>query len=98
MEGSDREPIALVGRDMSAANEFLYLRSLIPRSGRVDVDVDRSVAHASQAFGALRKTVFLSKKLSLTRKGGCIRPVCSVHVAVWCRMLGASLKACLKAG
>ncbi len=45
-----------------------YLGSLIASSGRMDVDVDRRVAQASKAFGALRKAVFLDKNLSLTTK------------------------------
>ena len=45
-----------------------YLGSIIAGSGRMDVDVDRRVAQASKAFGALRKAVFLDKNLSLRTK------------------------------
>ena len=48
--------------------EFPYLGLLIASSGRMDVDVDRKVAQASKAFGALRKAVFPDKNLSLTTK------------------------------
>ena len=62
---SDQEPIALVGGDVVAVDDFPYLCSVIAGSGRMDVDVDRRVA---QAFGALRKAVFLDKNLSLGTK------------------------------
>ena len=68
VEESDREPIALEGGDISAVEEFPYLGSLMASSGRMDVDVDRRVAQASRAFGAMRKAVFMDRNLSLTTK------------------------------
>ena len=68
VEDRDLEPIALEGGDVTAVDEFPYLGSLIDKSGRMDVDVDRRVAQASKAFGALRKSVFLDKNLSLATK------------------------------
>ena len=65
---SDQEPIALVGGDVVTVDDFPYLGSVIAGSGRLDVDVDRRVAQASKAFGALRKAVFLDKNLSLGTK------------------------------
>ena len=59
VDESDQEPIALVGGDVVAVDDFPYLGSIIAGSGRMDVDVDRRVAQASKAFGALRKAVFL---------------------------------------
>ena len=35
---------------------------------RMDVDVERRIAQASKAFGALRKAVFLDKNLTLTTR------------------------------
>ncbi len=52
------EPIAINGGGIGAVEEFPYLGSLVASSGRVDVDVDKRVAQASRAFGALRKAVF----------------------------------------
>ena len=43
---------------IDAVDKFPYLGSLISNSGRMDVDVDRRIAQASKAFGALRKAVF----------------------------------------
>ena len=41
---------------------------LVESSGKMDVDVDRQIVQASKAFGALRKSVFLDKNLSLCSK------------------------------
>ena len=67
-EESDREPIELDGGGIAVVDEFPYLGSLIDSSGRSTVDVERRVAQASKAFGALRKPVFLDKNLSLSTK------------------------------
>ena len=48
--------------------EFPYLGSIIAASGRMDSDVDKRITQASKAFGALRKSVFLDKNLSLNTK------------------------------
>ena len=68
VEESDRDSVALDGGDVNVVCEFPYLGSLIADSGRMDVDVDRRVAQASKAFGALRKSVFMDKNLSLATK------------------------------
>ena len=59
VEVCDQEPINLEGGNIEAVDEFPYLGSLMVRSGRMDVDIDRQVAQASKAFGALRKAVHL---------------------------------------
>ena len=75
-------------------DEFPYLGTLIASSGRMDVDVDKRVAQASKAFGALRKAVFLDRNLSLSTKwilyNAC---VLSLNTAVWSRMLDPSQEA-----
>ena len=68
VEESDREPIVLEGGDIMTVDEFPYLGSLIDSSGRAAVDMERRVAQASRAFGALRKAVFLDKSLSQKTK------------------------------
>ena len=68
VEESDRDGVALDGGEVNVVCEFPYLGSLIADSGRMDVDVDRRVAQASKAFGALRKSVFMDKNLSLATK------------------------------
>ena len=68
VEESDRDSVALDGGEVNVVCEFPYLGSLIADSGRMDMDVDRRVAQASKAFGALRKSVFMDKNLSLATK------------------------------
>ncbi len=50
---------------IDSVREFPYLGSL---SGRMDVDVEKRIAKASRAFGALRKAVFQDKNLTLVTK------------------------------
>lgn len=68
VEESDKLPIAISGGGIRAVDEFPYLGSIVASSGRMDVDVDKRIAQASKAFGALRKAVFLDKNLSLATK------------------------------
>ena len=58
----------LEGGAIAMIDEFPYLGSLIDKSGKATVEVDRRVAQASRAFGALRKAVFLDKNLSQKTK------------------------------
>ena len=68
VEEEDQEYIALNGGSIEVVQEFPYLGSIIESSGKMDVDVGRRIAQASKAFGALRKSVFLDKTLSLCTK------------------------------
>ena len=65
---SDMEPISVEGGEICCMQDFPYLGSLIAASGQMDVDVERRITKASQAFGALRRTVFSDKNLSLSTK------------------------------
>ena len=65
VEECDQEPISLEGSRIEAVDEFAYLGSLVTRLGQIDVEVDRRLAQASKAFGALKKAVFMDKTLSL---------------------------------
>ena len=49
-------------------NEFQYLGSQIESSGRVMLDVERRIAQASKAFGALRKWVLFNRDLKVITK------------------------------
>ena len=54
---------------------YLILGSLISASGRIDVDVDRKVAQASNTFGVLRKGLELApvyQELKIRISGLCI--------------------------
>ena len=55
----EQECVALDGGGVEAVDKFPYLGLLIEDSGRMNADVNRRVAQASRAFGALRKSVFL---------------------------------------
>ena len=65
---SDRAPLPSSGGEIEDIEEFPYLGSLIAASGRMDREVEKRIAQASMAFGALRKAVFLEKNLSLKTK------------------------------
>ena len=64
----DLAPIVLDGGEVEAVKAFPYLGSVVDSSGRIDADVNRRVAQASKAFGALRKAVFLDKNLRMATK------------------------------
>ena len=68
VEEEDLAPIVLDGGEVEAVKEFPYLGSVVDSSGRLDAEVNRRVAQASKAFGALRKAVFLDKNLSMATK------------------------------
>ena len=68
VEEEDLAPIVLDGGEVEAVKEFPYLGSVVDSSGRIDADVNRRVAQASKAFGALRKAVFLEKNLRMATK------------------------------
>ena len=55
----DLECSALEIGEIEAAGKLQYLGSLIESSGSMDVDIDKWVAGASRAFGALRMAIFL---------------------------------------
>ena len=62
---------------MSAyVSEFPYLGSLVTDDGRIHAEVDRRIACASRAFGALKQAVFRDAHLSLCTK----RSVCRACV------------------
>lgn len=49
-------------------DDFPYLGFLIHAGGRIHEEVDRRIACASRAFGALRRPVFGDADLSVTNK------------------------------
>ena len=50
VEVCDQEPISLEGGNTEAVDEFPYLGSLMAKSGRMDVDINRRVVQASKAL------------------------------------------------
>ena len=53
---------------MEQVQSFKYLGSFVDTSGSVVLDVQDKIGRASQAFGALRGSVFCDRNLSLTTK------------------------------
>ena len=64
----DLQPIAIEGGEIENVKEFPYLGSLIAENGSIDTEVDKSIANASKAFGALRHAVFKDAHLSVHTK------------------------------
>ena len=65
---ADRTPLEINGTEIESVTEFQYFGSLIAGSRRVDTEVDKRIAQASRAFGALRKAVFMDSTLHLQTK------------------------------
>ena len=69
-EGQDLEmlPMTVNGGSIECVKEFQYLGSIIAADSRIDAEVDKHLANALKAFGALQKAVFTNINLSLTTK------------------------------
>ena len=65
IQQEDTQPISLEGGEIEHVSEFPYLGSSI---ARIDDEIDRRIANASKAFGALRQAVFKDTHLSITSK------------------------------
>ena len=61
-------PMTVDGGSIECVKEFQYLGSIIAADGQIDGEVDKRLANASKAFGALRNAVFTNTNLSLTTK------------------------------
>ena len=59
-------------------------------NGRLHAEVDRHIANASKAFGALHKAVFDDENLSLLTES--IRCMCSICTALWVRDMDSTAK------
>ena len=64
----DMASIVVGGDTVERVNEFPYLGSVVMSSGRIDAEVDRRLAGASWAFGALRHAIFNDSNLTITTK------------------------------
>ena len=63
----DKKPISVNGGEIECVDEFPYVGSVVMSNGRLHAEVDRRIANASRAFGALCKPVF-DENLSLSTK------------------------------
>ena len=68
VDEGDMLPLDLPGGSIDWVSEFPYLGSLIAESGRAHEEVNRKIASASRAFGALRRPIFEDPDLSITTK------------------------------
>ena len=73
---TDRTPIPVGDEQIECVSEFSYLGSVISSSGRMQPDIDKRIAQASRAFGALRQPVFSNRDLRVETK----RKVCQACV------------------
>ena len=64
---SDVQPIAVAGTVVECVQSFVYLGCMITPDARVGSEVDRRIAKASSAFGALR-CIFDDRQLSIKTK------------------------------
>ena len=64
----DTQPISLEGGEIEHVSEFPYLGSSIAGNGRIDDEIDRRIANASKAFGALCQAVFKYANLPIATK------------------------------
>ena len=62
------QPISLEGGEIEHVSKFPYLGSSIAANGRIDDEIDRRIANASKAFGALSQAVFKDANLYITTK------------------------------
>ena len=65
VDEKDKEPMDVEGGEIENVEEIFYLGSLITTAGRVDADIEVSVAKASEA---LRRAVFGDRNLTLRTK------------------------------
>ena len=63
-----RTPLNIGGEEIEAVSELPYLGSQIESSSRMTLDVEKRIAQASKAFGALRKPDLLDRGLNINTK------------------------------
>ena len=68
VDNDDKKPITTGREDIEYIEEFPYLGSVLMSYGRLHTKVDRRIANASRAFGALHRPVFDDAKSNLIDK------------------------------
>ena len=73
----DQLPLIAGTENVDDVKELPYLGSVVESSGRADADIDRRIAQASKAFGALKRAVFQDHNLTIHTKrivdNACVR-------------------------
>ena len=67
LSNEDRQPISIGCHTVAYVDSFVYLGSLLSSDARISAEVDRRLANASRAFGALH-CVFRNQSLSVRTK------------------------------
>ena len=83
VEEEEKLPLVVDDGSMEWVSEFPYLGSQIAESGRSHMEVDKRIANASKAFGALRRAVFKNDHLSVVTKRNVYR-ACVLSVLFYC--------------
>ena len=78
----DHQPLAVGGGLIEWVDLFPYLGSVIEDQGSIDAEVDRRIANASRAFGALRQSVFDDCHLSIRTKR-CVYQACVLSTLLY---------------
>ena len=52
------------GGEIEYVDSFAYLGFVVSSNGRIDAEVDRCIANASKAFGALHNAIFKDRNLT----------------------------------
>ena len=78
----DQQPLAVCGGLIEWVDLFPYLGSVIVDGRSIDVEVDRRIANASKAFGALRQSVFDDCHLSIKTKR-CVHQACVLSTLLY---------------
>ena len=68
IEDGERAPITMGNDVVECVEDFTYLGSSVTPNAKIDAEVDRRLASASKAFGALRHAIFKDRGLSITTK------------------------------
>ena len=64
----DLQPLFIGGATVEVVSDFRYLGAVVESKGEIMEDVEKSIARASKAFGALCRPVFRNSTLSLATK------------------------------
>ena len=68
VSAEDQTPLHVGSEEIEYVKEFTYLGSVVASSGRMDADIDRRIAQASKAFGALKRSVLQDHDLTTHTK------------------------------
>ena len=87
-DNTDLSNIVFGERYIPVVKEFTYLGSVVTCDTSDDLDVDRRVQKACNAFGLIRKSIFSSLKIKLRIKAkvyeSFILPILLYGVECWC--------------